>query len=231
MTSRIAIIPARGGSKRIPNKNIKSFHGRPMISWAIEAAQNSGLFSSVIISTDSDEIAEVGEMYGAEVPFRRPHELADDLIGTSPVIKHALEWYVANRGMPDLVCTIYPTAVFLQQEDLLGALDLLDESRAEIVFSGAEYAYPIQRAVYINTNGRVSMFDPEHYSSRSQDLRKAYHDAGQFYLAKPEAILNELSTFSENSAVYVLPRYRVVDIDTEEDWEVAERLFAIGKIT
>ena len=224
----LAIIPARGGSKRIPKKNIKEFCGKPMIGWPLSVLKNGNIADEIIVSTDSEEIAQIAERFGAKVPFMRPCKLADDFTGTSAVVKHAVEWHLEHIGSIDYVLTVYPTAVFLSQKDLENAFNMLQSSDCEIVFSGAEYPFPIQRAVYLDEQKRVSMFQPEHYSSRSQDLVKAYHDAGQFYFSKLSAVQNDISAFSNASRMLVLPRYRVVDIDTLEDFEVAQRFFKIA---
>ena len=222
---KVAIIPARGGSKRIPHKNIKNFCGKPMIAWSIAAAETCGLFDQIIVSTDDDEIAEVARGYGAETPFVRPVELSDDFIGTGPVVKHAVEWLVQHLGQPEIICTIYATAPFIRPSDLKKGYRLLLENSNQIVFTVTSFPFPIQRAIKILENGRVSMFQPEHFLTRSQDLEPAYHDAGQFYWATTEAVLNEVSAFSDAAVPLVLPRYRVQDIDTLEDWKRAELMF------
>ena len=223
----IAIIPARGGSKRIPRKNCKDFCGAPMISWAIKAALDSDVFKRVIVSTDSQEIKTVSEAYGAEVPFERPQELSDDFTIAPKVVKHAVEWLIEEGDTPTLVCTIYPTSPLLEPIDLVKAKDLYYESGAEIVFSGTEMPFPIQRAFRLNDANRVSMFDKQHYATRSQDLETAYQDAGQFYFSNVRALLDEEPVFSEIAALYILPRYKVVDIDTPEDWDMAEIMFKL----
>jgi N-acylneuraminate cytidylyltransferase len=229
MKKIVAIIPARGGSKRIPKKNIKAFCGKPMIGWPIDALRASDLVSDVIVSTDSEEIKEVAEAYGARVPFVRPAALADDFTGTADVTKHAAQWYCDNVGKPDLFLTVYPTAVFLSADDLGKAVDRMTETNAEIVFSAAEFPFPIQRAVFLDGDDRALMFQPEHYYTRSQDLPKAYQDAGQFYLARAETALLAKPTFGPHTTMLVLPRHRVVDIDTMEDFEIAERLFRCSR--
>jgi pseudaminic acid cytidylyltransferase len=221
----IAIIPARGGSKRIPRKNIKPFCGKPMIAWSIEAAQASSLFDHIIVSTDDIEIAEVAKQWGAEVPFMRPAELSDDYVGTGAVAKHAVEWTIRNLGKISFVCTIYATAPFIKPTDLIAGLKLLSESSGQIAFTVTSFPFPIQRAIKINKNGRAMMFQPEHYLTRSQDLESAYHDAGQFYWATTEAVLNSVSAFSEAAVPLILPRQQVQDIDTNEDWLRAELMF------
>ena len=224
---RIAIIPARGGSKRIPRKNIKEFFGKPMIAWSIEAANASGLFDHVFVSTDDDEIAKVAKNYGASVPFIRPHYLSDDFIGTGPVIKHALEWVLEHIGPVEFVCTIYATAPFVRLVDLIKGFDILTSSSSTMAFAVTSFSYPIQRAFKINKAGRVNMFYPENYDKRSQDLEAAYHDAGQFYWSTAEAIFQQLPMFSEYSSPVILERYCVQDIDSEDDWTRAEYMFSI----
>lgn len=221
----IAIIPARGGSKRIPRKNIKEFCGKPMIAWSVEAAQASGCFDRIIVSTDDFEIAGIAELWGAEVPFMRPEILSDDYTGTIPVMRHALEWLHENGCSSNYACCIYATAPFLSVDDLINGRQLVGHVNCDYAFSVTSYAFPIQRAVRLSEEGRVSMFQPEHFKSRSQDLEEAYHDAGQFYWGSTSAWKREIPVFSERSAVIILPRERVQDIDTFEDWSRAEWLF------
>lgn len=222
---RVAIIPARGGSKRIPRKNVRDFCGKPMIAWPINVARQSGLFDRIVVSTDDDEIAEIAKSYGAEVPFRRPAELADDHTATRPVVNHAIREIEQRYGLPEYVCTIYPTAPFLRVEDLKRGLASLKDAQVDFAFSLTSYAYPIQRALRITSCGGVAMFQAEHRKTRSQDLEPAYHDAGQFYWGRTGAFLEEVETFSDSSVPVILPNWRVVDIDTEEDWERAEFLY------
>jgi len=221
----LAVIPARGGSKRIPRKNIKTFCGKPMIAWSIEAALASGCFDQIIVSTDDAEIAEVARQYGAAVPFMRPAELSNDYAGTIPVIRHAVEWLEANGEAPDNVCCLYATAPFVQPEDLRRGLDRLLAEGCDYAFSVTSYPFPIQRAIKITDNNRVEMFQPEHFHTRSQDLEEAYHDAGQFYWGTPSAWRAERPLFAEGSVPVLLPRHRVQDIDTEDDWVRAELMF------
>jgi N-acylneuraminate cytidylyltransferase len=223
----LTVIPARGGSKRIPKKNIIDFCGKPMIAWPIELLQSIKVLDEIIVSTDSEEIAQIVKNLGAKVPFSRPRELSDDYTGTTAVIKHAVEWYMANVGPVDYVLTVYPTAVFLSTKDIEKAFDLLRSSGSEIVFPGTEYPSPIQRAIYLDDQQRVAMFQPEHFTSRSQDLQTAYHDAGQFYFSKISAVLNETPFFSHTARMIVIPRHRVVDIDTMDDLKLATKLFEI----
>jgi pseudaminic acid cytidylyltransferase len=222
---KLAVIPARGGSKRIPRKNIKLFCGKPMIAWSIEAALQSNCFDQVIVSTDDAEIAEVAKAHGAEVPFMRPAELSDDRTGTTPVIRHAIEWHQALGHTPTQVCCIYATAPFVNAEDLRRGKVTLIETSSDYAFSVTSYAFPIQRAVRITAANRVEMFNPEHFNTRSQDLEEAFHDAGQFYWGTAAAWLQERQIFGLNSVPVMLPRHRVQDIDTPEDWARAEWLF------
>ncbi len=222
---KLAVIPARGGSKRIPRKNIRPFCGKPMIAWSIEAAQVSGCFDRIIVSTDDAEIAEVARAHGAEVPFMRPAELADDHTGTIPVVRHALEWCVENATAPDLVCCIYATAPFLRPDDIIRGLAVLQDNGCAYAFPVTGYASPIQRALRINAAGRVEMFWPERFNSRSQDLEPAFHDAGQFYWGRSNAWVVETPIFMAECVPVILPSYRVQDIDTAEDWTRAELLF------
>lgn len=223
---RVAIIPARGGSKRIPRKNIKMFCGKPMIAWSIEAALESGCFDRVLVSTDDVEIADLARKHGAEVPFVRPVELSDDHTGTIPVIRHAVEWLEQHIGASmQGVCCLYATAPFVLAEDLRRGLSVLTETGADYAFSVTSYAFPIQRAIRLTPQGRVNMFSPEYFNTRSQDLEEAYHDAGQFYWGRAEAWKEGKVIFDPGSAPVFLPRHRVQDIDTPEDWERAQWMF------
>jgi len=223
----IAIIPARGGSKRIPNKNIKPFAGQPIISYSIKAAQATDLFDRIIVSTDSEEIAEVAKIWGAEVPFIRPPELADDFTGTVPVLLHALNWLSGHGFAVDYFCCIYATAPFVQPEHIIEGFTLLKKRNATTAFSVTTFPYSIFRALKIGGDDRVEMFWPEHENSRSNDLPEAYHDAGQFYWANAKNYLKEKQFYSKDSVPVILPRYLVQDIDTPEDWETAEKMYSV----
>ena len=223
---KIAVIPARGGSKRIPRKNIKLFCGKPMIAWSIEIAFQSGCFDEVVVSTDDIEIAEVARQSNALVPFIRPANLAEDHTGTIPGLRHAIEWYVAHGRNPRHVCCIYPTAPLLSPEALVQAYERMVESSSQFCLGVASYNHPIQRALRVDADGYVTMFTTEHALSRSQDLEPAFHDAGQFCWGTASAFLDQRSPFLHDSVALVLPRSRVVDIDTPEDWQVAEALHA-----
>lgn len=222
----LCVIPARGGSKRIPRKNIRDFAGKPMIAWSIETALASNCFKRVIVSTDDEDIAAVAEAYGAEAPFRRPDELAGDHIGTVPVVAHAIEWLYDQGERHEAVCCIYATAPFVQIEDLrAGQNALRSDNDVNYSFSVTSYAFPIQRALRLTRTGRVAMFQPEHFITRSQDLEEAWHDAGQFYWGRAKAWLTGEPIFTNHAVPVKLPRYRVQDIDTPEDWLRAEWLF------
>lgn len=222
---KYAIIPARGGSKRIPKKNIKQFCGKPMIAWSIIAAQKSGCFDKIIISTDDNHIAKIAQEYGASVPFLRPKELSDDYTGTTAVIKHAAQWLLSSGKKPQEICCIYATAPFIQANDIQEGLRILQSKHCDYAFSVTSYPFPIQRAIRITEDQHVEMFNPELFTTRSQDLEESFHDAGQFYWGHIDSWLNEHPIFSNNSSPVLLPRYRVQDIDTPEDWLRAEWMF------
>jgi pseudaminic acid cytidylyltransferase len=222
---RLAVIPARGGSKRIPRKNIKEFNGKPIIAWSIEAARQSGCFDRIVVSTDDEEIADVARKWGADAPFIRLPELSDDYTGTVPVIAHAIQWQQENGEGPSEVCCIYATAPFIRVADLQLGLQLLEQTSCDYVFAVTNYASPIQRAFRITEKPRVEMINPGHFNTRSQDLEEAYHDAGQFYWGRAESWLAGKLIFSSNSVPILLPRYLVQDIDTSDDWVRAELMF------
>ena len=222
---KVAVIPARGGSQRIPHKNINIFLGKPIIAYSIETARQCGLFDLIIVSTDDKEVADVALDYGAEIPFLRPDQLADGFTGTNAVVKHAIEWMNDNGTLVDYACCIYATAPFLQGGYLREGFDLLRQSDKMYAFSVTTFPFPIQRAIRIASNGGVVPMFPEDIMKRSQDLEEVYHDAGQFYWGKSEAFLNEIATFSPESIPVILPRYLVQDIDTPEDWKRAELMY------
>jgi pseudaminic acid cytidylyltransferase len=211
---RLAVIPARGGSKRIPQKNIKFFCGLPMIAWSIKAAIESKCFDRIIVSTDDREIGQIALSYGAELPFMRPADLSGDYTGTIPVIAHAIDWFKSIGSVFSEVCCIYATAPFVQASDLQRGLDLLQTTDADYAFSVTTYPFPIQRAIRITADQRLEMIQPKCYDTRSQDLEEMWHDAGQFYWGNPSAWLAHKPIFGHGSAPVVLPRHRVQDIDT-----------------
>lgn len=224
---RIAIIPARGGSKRIPRKNIKLFAGLPIIAHSIKAAQDSGLFDRIIVTTDDKEIANVARTFGAEVPFMRPKELSDDYTATIPVIAHAIETIEQEGTKIDAACCIYATAPFVRPEDIQSAYHALIDQNKLYAFPVTTFPFPIFRGVKRSEEGSIEMFWPEHFSTRSQDLPEAYHDVGQFYWGRPEAWLGGLPIFSNAATTIVLPRHLVQDIDTPEDWMRAELMYKV----
>ena len=221
---KIAVIPARGGSKRIPRKNIKDFCGRPMIAWAISAAEESGLFDHIIVSTDDEEIGELARKWGAETPFVRPANLADDLTPTVPVVAHAVKSCLDFGWITDYACCIYPCVPFLQVSDLTAALDLAQARDADFVYPVTEYAHPIQRAMRQLPGGKMQFFSPEYELTRTQDLEKSYHDAGQFYWGKTSAWLEHKKMHTDGLGM-AIPNWRVVDIDSADDWRRAELIF------
>jgi N-acylneuraminate cytidylyltransferase len=224
---KLAVIPARGGSKRIPRKNVKEFAGKPMIAWSISAAQASGLFDHIVVSTDDQEVAEIARALGAEVPFMRPGALADDHTPTVPVIAHAITWVSQNWGSPDTACCIYATAPFIRVDDLKLGAKLLLETGADYAFPVTSFPFPIQRAVHLTENGRMQMFSPEHALTRSQDLIEGFHDVGQFYWGRTEAWLSGRTIMGLGAAPVIIPRHRAQDIDTPEDWTRAEMMFRL----
>lgn len=224
--SCVAIIPARGGSKRIPRKNLKPFDGVPMIVRSIRTALESGLFGAVVVSTDDEEIADVARANGAEVPFMRPADLADDFTGTAAVIVHALQ----QLPVFDYACCVYATAPLLQARYLRQGLDLLKQHpHKSFAFSVCGFGFPVQRALTLDEEGALMSLYPEYRTTRSQDLPEAFQDAGQFYWGRSEAWLRGETLFSPASLPVILPRHLVQDIDTPEDWKRAEYLYAALK--
>lgn len=225
----ICIIPARGGSKRILGKNIKDFLGKPLIAYSIEAALNSKVFSDVIVSTDDEMIANVAREFGANVPFFRDASLSDDYATSTDVIKDAIGR--VNSSFSD-VCCLYATAPLITAEILKEAAGEFKKQECKFLFSATAFDFPIQRAIKLDENARVSMFYPQFEKTRSQDLEPAFHDAGAFYFGKKEAWLECSAIFAPHSKAYLLPRNLVCDIDTIEDFEFAKKLYLInnGKI-
>ena len=221
----VAIIPARGGSKRILNKNIKKFLGKPIISYSIDAAISSNLFDRVIVSTDSDEIASVAKKYGAEVPFMRPEKYSDDYTGTHEVMGHAVKWLEDSGEMIEYACCIYATAPLVQVSDLLKGFEVIKSGKWKSVMAATNYSYPIYRSFQKLENGGLEMIFPEHYLSRSQDLPEVYHDAGQFYWARPEIWKSKARAYNEKNFIVEIPNHRVKDIDTLDDWKNAEIIY------
>ncbi len=224
---KLALIPARGGSKRIPRKNIKNFFGKPIIEYSICAALNSGCFDEVIVSTDDLEIAEISKNLGAKVPFLRPSTISDDYSTTADVVKHAISWYEEIGQKIQYVCCIYATSPFIRSADIVEGLSrLTDTQDAMYAFSITSFPFPIQRGVIFD-NGKIKALYPEYSSVRSQDLPEAFHDAGQFYWGKAAAYLSDVPLFSEASVGIEIPRYRSQDIDTLDDWKRAEVMYKV----
>ena len=221
----LCIIPARGGSKRIPRKNIKPFMGKPIIAYSIEAALKSGLFDEVMVSTDDEEIAETARKYGAKVPFMRNAETSNDYAGTDDVILEVLKIYKEQGREFDTVCCIYSTAPFVTSDRLVEAYSKLT-NEINSVFTCVAYSYPVQRCLHI-VDGKISMVYPEHAASRSQDLEPIYHDAGQFYVAQSASFIREKTFWGKNTVGLVLSELEVQDLDTLTDWALAEMKYEL----
>jgi N-acylneuraminate cytidylyltransferase len=221
----VAIIPARGGSKRIPRKNIRPFAGKPIIAYSITAARDCRLFDQIIVSTDDEEIASVARAFGAGTPFLRPQELADDHTGTDAVVKHAIDWLAEQGTTVTYACCIYATAPFIQARYLREGYDKLLASGRDFAFSVTSFAFPAQWALRITEDGVIGAVNPEHNFTRSQDLEGLFHDAGQFYWGRAQAYLDDIVTHSAASVPVIIPRHLVQDIDTPEDWHRAELMY------
>ncbi|MBN2669473.1 MAG: pseudaminic acid cytidylyltransferase [Bacteroidales bacterium] len=215
----IAIIPARGGSKRIPRKNIKRFLGKPIIAYSIEAALNSGLFDEVMVSTDDIEIAEIAKQYGAKVPFFRNKETANDYAGLAEVVIEVLNKYKEQKIVFDNVCCILATAPFIEKEDLKNSFEKLN--KFDSVFPVVRYSFPIQRAMQFKDE-TINMIWPENMSKRSQDLQASFHDAGLFYWTKTDVIYRQKKLWTDNTTAIEIDESKAQDIDTENDWKMAE---------
>ncbi|MDB0053291.1 pseudaminic acid cytidylyltransferase [Alphaproteobacteria bacterium] len=224
---KVAIIPARGGSKRIPRKNIKEFNGKPIIAWAILTAQKTKLFDLIVVSTDDNEIKSVSEQYGAIVPFIRPAGISDDNTPTVPVISHAVKEIDKLYGYVDQACCVYPCSPLLTASDLIKALSMLESTAADFVYPVVEYPHPIFRSMRKSKNGKMQFIYPEYELTKTQDLENVFHDAGQFYWGKAQAWRGLKKMHSDGIGMEI-PSYRVVDIDTEDDWKRAELLFQLN---
>lgn len=224
--NNLCVIPARGGSKRIPRKNIREFCGKPMIAWSIAAAKNSGIFEHIIVSTDDAEIAEVAMAEGASVPFLRPAEIADDYTGLTSVIRHAIAWWRERGEDFDTVTCVYATAPFIQSKDLIESNAILRrQPDADFVLAVTSFASPVQRAIALSSAGWLEFLWPEFAQSRSQEIREAYHDAGHFFMGRPDAFMRHPTALSGKTLPYLIQRFLSQDIDTPEDWEHAAELF------
>lgn len=220
---KVAIIPARGGSKRIPKKNIREFNKKPIIGWSIQAAFEADCFDRVIVSTDSEEIANTAKLFGAEVPFLRGKSLSDDHTPTSPVISDAIS---RLEDEIEFACCIYPTAPFIKSADINKALQIIIKNKVDFVFTATKYSYPIQRALRLDKDGIVKMLNSDQENVRSQDLEDSFHDAGQFYWGKSDAWLEGRPILNNSCILEVLEEHSQ-DIDTEDDWRKAEIKFRL----
>ena len=218
----LALITARGGSKRIPGKNIKNFLGKPIIAYSIEAALNAGCFDEVMVSTDDEKIAAIAKQYGAAVPFYRSAETSDDFTTTANVITEVLEIYGKQGKEFTHACCIYPTAPFITAGKLKNAFELLHSTKSASVIPVTEFSFPILRSLQIDEHAKISFNWPEYALTRSQDLKKAYHDCGQFYFIDVPQFLINKKLVTENTAAVIMPNTEVQDIDNEEDWKLAE---------
>ena len=218
----IAVIPARGGSKRISKKNIKKFAGTPAISRAIKAAKKTKLFDRIIVSTDDHKIASISKKYNAEIPFIRPSKLADDKTIVSKVVAHAIKWLHSKKQYPKEVCCIFPTAVFVKDKDIIKAYKIFKTGKWNFVFSATTFAHTFERSFYKKKNNSVKMLFPKRYKKRTQDFKTMYYDAGQFYWGKTEAWLKNKPVFDKSSTIINIPTWRAHDIDTLDDWKRAE---------
>ena len=223
----IAIIPARGGSKRIPRKNIKAFCGKPIIAYSIEAALKSDLFDEVMVSTDDEEIAEVAIKYGAKVPFFRSSDNSNDYATLVDVLLEVINQYGVAGIEIENICCILPTAPLISSKRIIESFDLMKDKKYASIFPVLEYSYPIQRSLIKNSDGLIRMAWPENSSVRSQDLEKHYHDSGQFYWIKQKSLLSEKTVFTKNTGVVELSQLEVQDIDTLDDWKMAEIKYRI----
>ena len=223
----LAIIPARGGSKRIPHKNIKLFLGRPIIAYSIEAALGTGLFEEVMVSTDDMEIAEIARQEGASVPFLRSTENANDYATLADVLVEVVNVYKERGNEFDLICCLLPTAPLISSEDVRSAYDQLVMSTFDSICPVVAFSYPILRSLSIDEKGNLNMNWPEYRFSRSQDLRPAYHDSGTFYWIKTSSLLKDKKLLGENGTAIVLDEFRVQDIDTDTDWALAEMKYKL----
>lgn len=223
--TRIAIIPARGGSKRIPRKNIKDFCGKPIIAYSIQAALDSNLFDTVMVSTEDKEIAEIARKYGAEVPFLRSSKNADDNTGILDVLLEVIDSYSAKGQVYDEVCCVLATAPLITSNTLSSSNSILDE-KSNAVIATVKFNYPIQRSFNMK-DSFLKMNWPENYNMRSQDLEDMYHDAGQFYWIKSDVLIKEKQIFTKRAVGYVISELLVQDIDTPEDWKIAEMKYKL----
>jgi N-acylneuraminate cytidylyltransferase len=227
LNMKIAIIPARGGSKRIPGKNIKDFHGQPMIAYAIKNALDSQLFDEVFVSTDDERIAEISKHYGAKVPVLRSSANSDDYATTSEVLLEVLEYFEKEQELPELACCIYATTPLLTAKDIMEAYQIYEQSSCEVLMSCVAYDFPIQRAFELDSNNYIHLKEPHLINQRSQDLPKYYHDAGAFYFFNPLSFKENKSLWKGKLGAYPINPLKVQDIDSVEDWKMAEIKFQL----
>ena len=224
---RLAVIPARGGSKRIPGKNIRLFAGKPVMSYSIKAALESGCFDEVVVSTDDEAIAAIARDYGATTPFKRPPALADDHTVLAEVITHAIDWYQAQGHEVSLACCVFATAPFISAADLKAGQDALISKGMRFALSVTSFAFAVQRALMLSDEGTVNAMYPQYRLTRSQDLDEGWHDAGQFCWGTAAAFIQKLPVFAPHTVAVKLPRHRVQDLDTLEDWHRAELMYQV----
>lgn len=222
----IAVIPARGGSKRIPGKNIKNFCGKPVIAYSIEAALDSGIFDEVMVSTDSGEIADVAKKFGAKIPFMRSEKTSNDYAIIADVLSEVLETYREKGSNFDTCCCIYSTAPFVTAEKLKAAYKIFQESSAKSLLSVSLFSFPPQRGLFIR-EGKLVHFQPEYMNTRSQDIEKMYHDCGQFLIVDAACFMSEKKLMTDNTIPFIIDDIEVQDIDTIEDWKIAELKYNI----
>ena len=226
----IAVIPARSGSKRIPHKNIKKFQGHPIIAWPIKTAIKSKIFDKIIVSTDSNKIASIARKYKAEVPFLRPKKISSDHASTVSVIRHAILWLKSKKLNPKFICCIYPTAAFIDCKDLVSGLKKIKSRKYDYIFSAGKYNSSVMRSFEkLKKNKGLKMLFPKFYNKRTQDINSVYHDAGQFYWGSSESWLKNKKIFSYKSDIIEIPRNRLHDIDTLEDFEYAKKNWFLKK--
>jgi len=218
----IAIIPARGGSKRIPRKNIRPFLGKPIIAYAIENALESKLFNEVMVSTDDPEIAEIAKKHGASVPFMRSAENSNDFATTAEVLTEVLDWYRENKQVPETFCCLYPTSPLVGAADLQNAHKQFEENNVPVLISAVPYSFPVQRSFRLKDKQLVKPIEPENMLKRSQDLEPTYHDAGAFYFFNTAFFAERKEIWTDATGAYILDELKVQDIDSETDWKLAE---------
>ncbi len=224
MKNAIAIIPARQGSKRIKNKNIKLFHGKPIIYWSIKTAIESDCFDRVIVTTDSEKIRKLSLGFGAEVPYLRPNYISDDFSLTQDVIRHAIKTIYHKKTYPDYICCIYPCAPMIEKTDLRKAFSLLKNKSVHMVFPVAQIPFEVERSLILNEDNEATFLIPRNANKRTQDLNKSYYDAGQYYFGTSKRWLKKTNIISKSSAI-IVDNYKAVDINNLEDWKRAEDIF------